>query len=559
MNKETVIKAIAKAEGFVDSGLKLGLPLKKEKEKLEKALSMIGSDNVSIALLGSFSDGKTTVISGLIGRVMENMKIDANESSDEIEIYEVPFLGKKFRFVDTPGLFGTKEKPIQLGNKVRFSSITEDYISQANAVIYVTEASNPLPESHQEPLKYVMRNLRKLDSSIFVINKMDEKYDTLDEYEFNEGVRIKTKNLKDRLERCLGLNTNEVANLKIICLAADPKGKGLNHWLGHLDSYSERSHIDGLKKEVKLLAGSMKDDFNVKTALDTAIDVMDNLGLSILEAKRPVEEAINKISPITQDLNDELAMTRSSVLEEKKSMIITLESLEKDVKSSIRSISQETVAEVLQDVIGIGEDGVDFSIVIRKIENAMRSCGDSINTSIKRIETDVIEGVSLTESIVSDAMSKGVKQLKNVKIDRDMVGKVRDMFFKNHKFKPYGKIKLANKINVAIGRIAVIIGLAIEAYDFYKKHKQAKELENAKQELMSAVTKIFNEAHETYRDEESFLDNFAPALRQLKEIIDQKDREIQQLKDTIHKMDVQREEILQWKKEYVEDAEYTVC
>lgn len=559
MRKENVIKAISKAEEYVDKGCQYGLPLKKEKEKLLKAISMIESEDVSIALLGSFSDGKTTVISGLIGRVMDNMKIDANESSDEIEIYEVPFLGKKFRFVDTPGLFGTKEKEVNPGKKVRFSSITEDYISQANAVIYVTEASNPLPESHQEPLRHIMRDLRKLDTAIFVINKMDEKYDTLDEYEYNEGVKIKTANLKERLKRCLCLSNDEISRLKIVCLAADPKGKGLNHWLSRLDAYSERSHISGLRNEVSSMATDLKDDANVKTALDMAIDVMDNLGLAILEAKRPVEEAIKKTVPISMDLNNELDMTKSTVLEEKKSMVSTLESLELEVKTSIQSMSQETAAEVLHNVIGVSNDGVDFSIVIRKIESAMKSCSDSVDTSVKRIETNVLEGVSLTESIVSDAISKGVGQMKNIKIDRDMVGKVRDMFFKNHKFKPYGKINLANKINLWIGRLAVGIGLLMEAYDFYKQHKNAKEFAKAKSELLSAATGIFNEAHKSYRDEETFLDNFAPALKQLKSIIDQKDKEIEQLKATISKMDQQRADILNWKKEFIEDAEYTVC
>lgn len=558
MNKDKVISAISKADSFIKKGVELGLPLKKEKEKLEKALSMIDSDEVSIALLGSFSDGKTTVISGLIGRVMDNMKIDANESSDEIELYEVPFLGKKFRFIDTPGLFGSKEKEVGIGKKIRFSDITEDYISQANAVIYVTEASNPLPESHQESLRHIMRDLRKLDSAVFVINKMDEKYDTLDEYEYREGVRIKTSNLRDRLKRCLNLSESETSQLKIVCLAANPKGKGLGHWLNRHDDYVLRSHINDLKREVSSMAGTLNEDINVKSALDTALDVMDTLSLSLIEAKRPVEEAIKQTYPISRDLNDKLSMTKSSVLEEKRSMISSLESLELEVKTSIQSMSQDTAAEVLHNVIGVSKDGVDFSIVVRKIESAMKSCSDSVNSSIARIETEVLAGVSLTERMVSEAMSKGISQMKNLKIDRDMVGKVRDMFFKNHKFKPYGKINLANKINLWIGRVAVGIGICMEIYDFYKKHKNAKEFEKAKNELLYAATDIFNEAHKVYANDEAFFNNFAPALQQLKTIIDHKDQEIENLRASINRMDQQQEEILNWKREFIEDAEYTI-
>lgn len=68
-----------------------------------------------------------------------------------------------------------------------------------------------------------MRDLRKLDFAIFVINKMDEKYDTLDNEEFADGTRIKTQNLRERLIRCLNLTDREVKELKIVCIAANPR------------------------------------------------------------------------------------------------------------------------------------------------------------------------------------------------------------------------------------------------------------------------------------------------------------------------------------------------
>ena len=40
------------------------------------------------------------------------MKIDEDESSDELTIYHIESLGNNYEVVDTPCLFGTKEKEI---------------------------------------------------------------------------------------------------------------------------------------------------------------------------------------------------------------------------------------------------------------------------------------------------------------------------------------------------------------------------------------------------------------------------------------------------------------
>ena len=248
---EKIYNSIIEVKKFIEEANESGLNLNNVLKRITEAIELLNTDTITIALLGRFSDGKTTVISGLIGKLMDNMKIDANESSDEIIFYESDFLGKKFKFVDTPGLFGQKEKTYEGEGKKKFSSLTEEYISKANIVIYVTEVSNPLPESHQETLRHIMRDLRKLDNSLFIINKMDQKYDMTDDFEYNDGTKIKTENLKERLTRCLNLSGKERDNLKIICIAADPKGKGLNHWFDNKEKYLEKSKIYLLESYIK--------------------------------------------------------------------------------------------------------------------------------------------------------------------------------------------------------------------------------------------------------------------------------------------------------------------
>lgn len=74
--------------------------------------------------MGSFSDGKTSSIAGLLGRLDDSMKIDQDESSDELVIYRPDGLKKGFEIVDTPGLFGSKEKEVN-GSNIKLSDITK--------------------------------------------------------------------------------------------------------------------------------------------------------------------------------------------------------------------------------------------------------------------------------------------------------------------------------------------------------------------------------------------------------------------------------------------------
>ena len=554
--KDKILKALNSALGYLDSVRDLGIDLCRTHSQIEDALAVLESDRVTIALLGSFSDGKTTVISALIGKVFDNMKIDINESSDAINVYEANFLGKEFHFVDTPGLFGSREK-VEDGKKIKFSKITEDYISQANVVIYITDVANPLPLSHQEPLRHVMRDLRKLDNAIFVINKMDDRYDTLDEREFSEGVDIKTLNIKKRLTECLNLSPSESDALKIVCIAANPKGKGLPYWFEKPEKYAERSHIGLLKDAIsKTVASIDVASINSKTALDTAIDALGTVSDAIEEAKFPVKQSITKSRPVLRDMRDRLEAANVSVLDNKQTMQQTLDDYERNLKEAIQGASIETISNLINSELGCIDEKVDFSIVIRRIESTITSCAESSNITIDHTACEMLEGATLAETLIGDALQQGAGMLKNAKITPEMVGRIRDEFFKSFKFKPWGKIKLAANLTKWVGRIGFGITIGLEIYDWYKKRKQQKNFEEAKKGLLSAITEIFNQVHRLYSTNEEFIMNFAPGLLQLRQMMDAKDQEIEELHQRVSLMDEQQRHIKAWREKYVEDVEF---
>ncbi|HBJ76811.1 MAG TPA: hypothetical protein DDY68_03030 [Porphyromonadaceae bacterium] len=197
---------------ILHDGKNLGIDLMDVINKVNSIITTLSSDEINIALIGSFSDGKTSAVAGLLGEVLDNMNIDQDESSDELTIYNYKTLGKNFKIVDTPGLFGYKEKEIE-GKDVKFSDLTVRYLSEAHIIIYVCDAVNPLKNSHVDTIKYIMVDLKKLDSTIFVINKMDEAgYDLTDEDDFKRGESIKIQTMQKRLKESLSVVMMMFAN-----------------------------------------------------------------------------------------------------------------------------------------------------------------------------------------------------------------------------------------------------------------------------------------------------------------------------------------------------------
>ncbi len=67
----------------------------------------VGDQKLKVALVGGFSEGKTSIVAAWIERLDNSMKINHKESSDEVKVYDID---GKIELVDTPGLFGFKEK-----------------------------------------------------------------------------------------------------------------------------------------------------------------------------------------------------------------------------------------------------------------------------------------------------------------------------------------------------------------------------------------------------------------------------------------------------------------
>lgn len=546
-----------KIEKLVKEGVSYGLNLQSLLNKIESIRSAMQDGIIRIVLLGSFSDGKTTAIAGLLGRLEDTMKIDSDESSDEIKVYRPMGLKKGFEIVDTPGLFGSKEKEIN-GEIVKFSDITKRYISEAHIIIYVCDAVNPLKDSHVPVIKWVLRDLKKLDSTIFVINKMDEAgYDMLDKEDYEYGSKIKKQNLISRLRTTMNLTPDEESRLHIVCIAADPKGKGLPYWFAKTNDYMQRSHIEDLRKILtKVVDKSDTDQLKGKATLASIKDLIISTDKSIDDTVKPIKKNLPKVEEANKDMALEKKNLSSELDVAHRSLQEDIDSYRTNLMSEIKGASVETFGDIIETKIGIGGDSnLSFSIFEREINNILGGAVSNIESAINASSVTFEKGFGEQEKFMTGAIQQGSKFLKGVKIDNTQILAVRDALFKGVKFKPWGATNLAKNITKGFGWAAVGINVGMEAYDWYKKWKQSKGLDEAKTKVVRVLRDSFSKIDQSFKDRENYIKNYAPQYIELEKSLRESEQQVAVLKQRVKDLEAYSSKV----KAFIEaeDAEYS--
>lgn len=525
-NKQTNYD-FSKLENLVKEGKALGLDVKELADKIASVKQELQADLIRIVLLGSFSDGKTSAVAGLLGRLDSSMKIDIDESSDDLTVYRPEGLKKGFEIVDTPGLFGTKNRPID-GKDVKFSSITENYISQAHIVLYVCEAVNPIKASHLPIIKRVIRDYGKLENTVFIINKMDSVCDTTDNEDFADMERTKKKNLISRLRSEIQLTAQEEARLNVVCISADPKGKGLEHWFANSDNYMKRSHIGTLRKTLDKVVENVNKSDVQKNAVDASVkDVVFRLGKTLAVYEQPIKEKLNIFSSEQDGLNEQFKLTSENISDNRSALIEKLNSYKDSLLTHINNADVNTIGNVVKNEIGVQDKKVTFYVVNAKVQSYIRDCAESNNKELTMVYQNIEATFSKQSSVLGDAFKKGASELAG-NISNTMILKVRDLLNIPIKFKPWQAIKWAKGIGTAIP----IIVFAVDLFMKWWGEKKVDEMKNA---LTNAINDFFANLFNAINDDKSYYKDFAPSYLEMKKALDDKDKEIARLKAELQK------------------------
>jgi Dynamin family. len=525
-SKVDVITALNGLKTLVNQLTDMGLDVSQDIAKIEAAIGDVSEDVLRIALLGAFSDGKTSVIAGWLGQVMKDMKIDTNESSDALAIYRPDNLEGRCEIVDTPGLFGDKEKSGDDGALVQYGDITKNYLSEAHLIFYVVDATNPLKESHQDIVRWVLRDLNKLGSTIFIINKMDEVADLRDPEEFDQQNAIKQKNLLDKLERFVGLSPAERAAVNVVCVASNPNSRGLEFWLEQKDLYGERSRINTLKALThEVLDNTSRDALIKKTGMDVARDVLGKkVQLAedeLLKFKLLGDNQIRESARIQEDIDE----GKRKIMNAVGDLYAELNNLENRLLNSIRTLSREQVVPFLESEIGYQKDDIGNKLrfkITHLFDTAFNQSSTIMNGISSSIERQLDISSEFADSITNSAFSASTKALNAVsKIPVDTIKNgvfaARDILKSvtgfAYKFKPWEATKLAGNISKWAGPIGAGIQVLSDIISVAQQQRAESEFKSLQNDLAELVKNHFVEPLKMLEDKDKVLATFAPQIK----------------------------------------------
>ncbi|GHR21924.1 hypothetical protein VN0448_11690 [Helicobacter pylori] len=525
---------------FVKTGEKYGIKIENSfKAKINSAIQSATDQKLKVALVGGFSEGKTSIAAAWIERLDKSMKIDHQESSDAVKIYDID---NEIELVDTPGLFGFKEKEHDSGEIERYKDITKKYVSEAHLILYALNPSNPIKESHRDDLNWLFRTLNLLSRTIFVISRFDEEADIEDEEDYNKRFKIKKENIQNRLNDLISLSEKEKESLSIVAVAANPFGEGLKYWLKHKEEFQKLSHIktlqDATQKKIKENGGKL---IIIEEAKKSVIQdvVYKQIPLAKKEQqnlKRELEylnKAMEKRLKEIQNLKGEISQARINL----KEFITRYFS---DLILQVASTSLETFNDFVKREIG--NKGINIDT---RVKNAFERETQGILNEIAKITTSFNADRSFFEKhagtfgkIGSEFLTKsGFINATNIKLARDTIAAVGkfvgiDLAFK---FKPWGAVKLAGNLNKALP----FIGFAFEAWDSYNKYQKEQELEEAKEKMVSNFDNQKKEILDLINDETRFKQTCFPSALEL-------EKSLQEIKEAIEKTQACDQEFEKW-------------
>lgn len=511
------------------------------KEKLQQSIA--GNKKLKVALIGGFSEGKTSIAAAWLGKVKSDMNISHQESSNTVAIYEVD---DDLTLIDTPGLFGYKEKfNADTHELEKYKDITRKYVSEAHLVLYVMNSTNPLKESHASELKWLFRELNLLPRTVFVLSRFDEVADVADEEDYLQNFSVKKQNVLSRLKDLVGLKDSEAQLLSIVAVSANPFDAGVEHWLSEPERFRQLSHISLLQqattKNIEANGGFEK------MALETSKSIIQDVLLReipiAVEKDKVLAEELEKLTRAEQRASNDIAVAQKQVSRTQASLKEFVLEYFTDLILQLKGASMETISAFFEREIG--EGGI---VLDTKIQIAFSKHIDAVSSDLVRIQTSLSSDISAFDSHMVAMGRQGLDWVvKSNVINANTIKGARDLLWSSLKFKPWGAVKLAKGLNGALA----VAGIAFEAWDSWKEAERIKEFEKSKQSLIENLEDQRRELLEKVNSSD-FSIQFFPGFAELQQ-------QIAKLSEELGKTEKQRKVFAQWRSDAEAiDAEFRV-
>lgn len=551
-------KALAlldKLRVFLEQGAALGVNIDPTLlSKLEHASQNLAKDKLKIALIGGFSEGKTSIAAAWMERLdKSSMNISQQESSNEVKVYEVD---DNFVLIDTPGLFGFKEQyNPDINAMEKYKDITRKYVSEAHLVLYVMNSTNPIKDSHKDDLNWLFRTLDLLPRTVFVLSRFDEVADVEDEASYAQHLQVKRNNVESRLRESIDASDAEVATLSIVAVAANPFDMGTDYWLERLGQFKTLSHIASLQQAT---ASKIQSSGGPAAIVDQArksviLDVLHKELPVAVENDQRLGDEVERLSGVSRTLSRQLVGAKSQIGEVRIGLRDFVSRYFSGLIMRTEGLTQETFKEFFEREIG--RDGV---MVTTRLQNEFDRQLNGVSQELSRMRLSFDSEIDHFNTNVINLGKQGVNYvIKGNLINNGSILAARDGIVnvaktlgvdlgKALKFKPWGAINLAKNLN----GILSVAGLALEAWDSYERKKREDQFRQAIAEM---VDNFNNQREEllTMIQDVSFEERFFPDYASL----DANAADVQVAIDTQKRL---REQFKEWRQsgELIE-AEFT--
>lgn len=519
--QECALELLSKLQCFLGQGMEVGVPIDPAlNEKLQSAICSVSGEKLKVALIGGFSEGKTSIAAAWMERLdKSSMKISHQESSNEVKIYEV---GDDFVLIDTPGLFGFKEQENAETHAIeKYKDTTKKYVSEAHLVLYVMNSTNPIKESHKDDLTWLFRTLGLLPRTVFVLSRFDEVADVEDEQEYQDNLRIKRENVIGRLRDLVGLKEQEVVDLSIVAVAANPFDLGVEHWLAHIEQFKALSHIATLQtataEKIQQNGGSAVLANEMRTSVIR--DVLNKQLPAAIENDQKVSSEVDRLRKLDERLTSQLGTTGRQIDDARINLREFATRYFSDLILQAKGCSLETFGDFFEHEIGA--EGI---ILASRLQNEFSRQTQSITLEVQKMQIGFDSDINHFNTTIRALGKQGINHvLKGNLINNTTVLAARDgittvaktlgMDIGQYlKFKPWGAVKFAKGANGALA----ILGVALEAWDSWKQYEREEAFKKALTEIVDNLEKQRKDFIDLINSER-FQEDFFPDYLLLKE------------------------------------------
>lgn len=446
--------------------------------KLEMAKENAANGKLHIALIGGFSEGKTSIAAAWMEKLDKaSMNISHQESSNEVKVYDV---GSDFVLIDTPGLFGFKEQFDEGTQSMeKYKDMTKKYVSEAHLVLYVMNSTNPIKESHKQDLEWLFRTLNLLDRTVFVLSRFDEVADVEDEEDYQSNARVKCQNVASRLQDLIALTPDERDALSIVAVAANPFDMGTEYWLENPEKFRALSHISTLQTATsqKIAVSGGLQALGEETKKSVIRDILTRKLPVAIEQDLRISEEVADLAVIHQRMQKEMSAMQAKMSDIRTSLRTFVTDYFSDLILQAEGLSMETYQTFFEREVG--DKGIVLST---RLQNEFDRRLQTVSQALDKMQVGYNAEISHYNGTLTAMGKQGLDYVvksnvinnATVLATRDGVVSLAKMvgldLGKMLKLKPWGAVNLAKGLNGLLS----VAGLALEAWDSYAQAKREK-------------------------------------------------------------------------------------